>query len=44
MLTLRIKTIFRELMAVETPITGKYLATINQVTSRTIREDIKFLI
>ena len=43
MLTLRIKTIFRELMAVETPITGKYLATINQVTSRTIREDIKIL-
>ena len=43
MLTLRTKTIFRELMAVETPITGKYLATINQVTSRTIREDIKTL-
>lgn len=43
MLTSRMKIIFRELMAAETPITGKYLAMINQVSSRTIREDIKAL-
>ena len=43
MLTSRIKTIFRELMAAETPVTGKYLANINQVSSRTIREDVKIL-
>ncbi len=43
MLNIRMKMTFRELMAVETPITGKYLATLNQVTSRTIREDIKIL-
>ncbi|MBF6632902.1 MAG: transcription antiterminator [Planococcus sp. (in: Bacteria)] len=43
MLTSRMKNIFRELMAAETPITGKYLAVLNQVSSRTIREDIKAL-
>ena len=43
MLTSRMKTIFRELMAAETPITGKYLAMLNQVSSRTIREDVKAL-
>lgn len=43
MLTSRMKTVFRELMAAETPITGKYLATVNQVSSRTIREDVKAL-
>ncbi|WP_203248887.1 BglG family transcription antiterminator [Sporosarcina beigongshangi] len=43
MLTLRIETILRELVAVSTPITGSYLATLNRVTSRTIREDIKTL-
>lgn len=32
MLTSRMKTIFRELMAAETPITGKYLAMLNQVS------------
>ena len=30
-------------MAAATPITGKYLANINQVSSRTIREDVKSL-
>lgn len=43
MLTTRMKTIFRELMAAETPITGQYLAAVNQVSARTIREDIKAL-
>lgn len=35
--------ILRELMASETPVTSEYLANIIQVTSRTIREDIKTL-
>ncbi|MEK4384084.1 BglG family transcription antiterminator [Aeribacillus sp. FSL K6-2848] len=39
----RMKTILRELMAAESPITGAYLANLNQVTSRTTREDIKSL-
>lgn len=43
MLSTRMKTIFRELMAAETPLTGKYLADVNQVSSRTIREDMKIL-
>lgn len=43
MLNARMKTILRELMALESPITGDYLATINQVTSRTTRNDVKDL-
>lgn len=43
MLSSRMRTIFRELMAAEIPITGNYLANINQVSSRTIREDVKSL-
>ncbi|WP_099159671.1 BglG family transcription antiterminator [Virgibacillus ndiopensis] len=41
MLNSRMKTILRELMAAQTTLTGKYLANINQVTSRTTREDVK---
>ncbi|WP_188456618.1 BglG family transcription antiterminator [Virgibacillus oceani] len=41
MLNSRIKTILRELMAAQTTLTGKYLAAINQVTPRTIRDDVK---
>lgn len=37
------KTILRELMSNDAPITGAYLATINQVTPRTTREDIRNL-
>ncbi len=37
------KSILRELMAATSPITGKYLATMNQVTARTTREDVKHL-
>ncbi|WP_343838173.1 BglG family transcription antiterminator [Salinibacillus aidingensis] len=37
------KVILRELMASHSPLTGKYLANINQVSSRTTREDIKKL-
>nr|WP_090237580.1 BglG family transcription antiterminator [Lentibacillus halodurans] len=43
MLNDRMKNILRELMALEAPITGDYLATFNQVTSRTTRNDIKNL-
>lgn len=43
MLNSRMKIILRELMAVQTPITGAYLANINQVTSRTTRDDVKNL-
>ncbi len=35
--------ILRELVASETPVTSEYLANIIQVTSRTIRDDIKIL-
>lgn len=37
------RTILRELMAAQTPITGAYLANLNQVTARTTREDVKSL-
>lgn len=37
------KHILRELMAMDSPITGDYLATINQVTARTTRNDVKNL-
>lgn len=43
MLDSRLSSILRELMTAETPITGKYLASINQVTTRTTRDDIKHL-
>ncbi|OIJ16635.1 PTS fructose transporter subunit IIA [Anaerobacillus alkalilacustris] len=43
MLSVRIISIFRELLAAEEPITGDYLANIIQVTSRTIRNDMKEL-
>lgn len=43
MLSSRMKTILRELLAADQPITGTYLANINQVTPRTTREDIKQL-
>lgn len=43
MLNARMKHILRELMAMESPITGDYLATINQVTARTTRNDVKNL-
>ncbi|OZU88258.1 PTS fructose transporter subunit IIA [Virgibacillus indicus] len=43
MLNSRLKTILRKLMTAEGPLTGKYLANINQVTSRTTREDVKSL-
>ncbi|MUK87648.1 PRD domain-containing protein [Ornithinibacillus sp. L9] len=43
MLDSRTKIILRELMAARTPVTGSYLAKINQVTARTTREDIKNL-
>ncbi|WP_077623615.1 BglG family transcription antiterminator [Sediminibacillus massiliensis] len=39
----RIITILRELMAANTPLTSEYLANLNQVTSRTTREDVKHL-
>lgn len=39
----RMRTILRELMAAQTPITGAYLANLNQVTARTTREDVKSL-
>ncbi len=39
----RLMQILRELMASETPLTSEYLANIIQVTSRTVREDIKSL-
>ena len=37
------KNILRELLAAEQPITGTYLANVNQVTPRTTRDDIKHL-
>ncbi|UTI43195.1 helix-turn-helix domain-containing protein [Niallia sp. RD1] len=37
------KQVLRELLAADTPLTGEYLATVNQVTARTTREDIKNL-
>ncbi|MCG1027101.1 BglG family transcription antiterminator [Virgibacillus halodenitrificans] len=43
MLNFRMEVILRELMAAKSPITGNYLATINEVTPRTTREDIKSL-
>ncbi|MBT2217660.1 PRD domain-containing protein [Virgibacillus dakarensis] len=43
MLNSRMRTILRELMTAHTPITSTYLANLNQVTTRTIREDIKSL-
>ncbi|WP_100010070.1 BglG family transcription antiterminator [Lentibacillus sediminis] len=43
MLNTRMKTIMRELMASRSPLTGKYLAQLNKVTARTIREDVKSL-
>ena len=43
MLNSRMRTILRKLMTAEKPLTGKYLANLNQVTSRTIREDVKSL-
>ncbi|SDK19887.1 BglG family transcription antiterminator [Sediminibacillus albus] len=39
----RMMTILRELMAARSPLTSDYLANINQVTSRTTREDVKLL-
>lgn len=39
----RMAALLRELMAVNTPLTSDYLANLNQVTSRTTREDIKHL-
>ncbi|WP_018923955.1 BglG family transcription antiterminator [Salsuginibacillus kocurii] len=39
----RLIALLRELMASETPLTSTYLANLNQVTSRTTREDIKNL-
>lgn len=42
-LSSRIRRILRELMATDMPITSEYLAGVIQVTSRTIREDIKIL-
>ncbi|RSL30739.1 transcription antiterminator [Salibacterium salarium] len=35
--------LLRELMAAETPLTSQYLAQVNQVTTRTTRDDIKHL-
>lgn len=43
MLHARMKKILQKLMATDSPITGTYLANINQVTVRTTREDIKQL-
>ncbi|PAV31127.1 PTS fructose transporter subunit IIA [Virgibacillus profundi] len=43
MLNSRMKTILQKLITAESPLTGKYLANINQVTSRTTREDVKSL-
>lgn len=40
MLNSRMRTILRELMAEQTPLTGKYLGNMNQVSSRTTREDV----
>lgn len=43
MLNSRIRTILRELMISDIPITGAYLANLTVVTTRTTREDIKKL-
>ena len=43
MLTRRMQRILRELMAASSPVTGKYLADVNRVTVRTIRNDVKRL-
>ncbi|MFT9486220.1 transcription antiterminator [Tepidibacillus infernus] len=43
MLNSRMKTILRELMTSQTPVTGAYLANLNQVTDRTTREDVRVL-
>ncbi|WP_209124133.1 BglG family transcription antiterminator [Alkalihalobacillus sp. BA299] len=43
MLGVRISSIFRELLAAETPLSSEYLAKVVQVTSRTIRNDMKEL-
>lgn len=43
MLNSRMQMILRKLMAATSPITGKYLANSNQVTSRTTRDDVKGL-
>src|SRR5699024_2887692 len=43
MLNARMKLILRELMASESPLTGAYLASVNQVTARTTRNDVKNL-
>lgn len=43
MLTRRMQRILRELMGASSPVTGKYLADVNRVTVRTIRNDIKRL-
>lgn len=43
MLNPRMKNILGELIIAQAPITGKYLANINKVTTRTIREDIRCL-
>ncbi|PKR84126.1 BglG family transcription antiterminator [Heyndrickxia camelliae] len=43
MLNDRMSIILRELMTAGGLVTGTYLAHLNQVTSRTIREDIKYL-
>ncbi|TMN21742.1 BglG family transcription antiterminator [Lentibacillus cibarius] len=39
----RMKYILRELMTSEAPLTGEYLANLNQVTTRTTRNDVKEL-
>lgn len=43
MLNSRMKNILRELMTAQSPITGSYLANLNQVTTRTTREDVRIL-
>ncbi|HLR68328.1 MAG TPA: BglG family transcription antiterminator [Virgibacillus sp.] len=43
MLNSRLTIILRELMTAKKPITGAYLANLNQVTTRTTREDVKRL-
>lgn len=43
MLSARGRSILKKLLSADTPVTGNYLATINNVSARTIREDIKQL-
>lgn len=43
MLTSRQENVLQTLLSEDTPMTGKYLGKINDVTSRTIREDIKVI-